>query len=191
VALEAAMRLFWLKGYAATSVSELCTVMGIASPSMYAAFGNKEALYQAALEHFSKTRGMPIWLQVMKAKSARETVETLFLCTIEGYTKGNQPLGCMSTLALVDLDESPRLAEFVKSGRESTYQMLREKFTEAVETGEFPKHADVDSLARVYLTLLQGISIQARDGTPQQALVAMVHSMMAGWDSITRQEKGM
>lgn len=181
------MQLFWRKGFSGTSVSELCAAMGIASPSMYAAFGNKEALYEAALKHFSNSRGMPIWLEVMKGTTARETVETLFLCTIDGYTKSNQPLGCMSTLAMVDVNESPKLASLVKAGRESTYQMLLEKFQAAVETGEFPPDADVASLARGYLTLLQGISIQARDGASRDSLIMMVKTMMAGWESITKQ----
>jgi AcrR family transcriptional regulator len=183
------MQLFWRKGFAGTSVSELCSAMGIASPSMYAAFGNKEALYEAALEHFSSSRGMPIWLEVMKGTTARQTVETLFMCTIDGYTKANQPLGCMSTLAMVDINESPKLAALVKAGRESTYQMLREKFQNAVATGEFPSGADVDSLTRGYLTLLQGISIQARDGASRDSLMMMVKTMMAGWESITTQER--
>lgn len=189
-ALEVAMQLFWRKGFAGTSVSELCSAMGIASPSMYAAFGNKEALYEAALEHFSNSRGMPIWLEVMKAKTARQTVETLFMCTIDGYTKSNQPLGCMSTLAMVDVNESPKLAALVKAGRESTYQMLRDKFRSAVATGEFPSDADIDSLARGYLTLLQGISIQARDGASRDSLVMMVNTMMSGWASIVSQTQG-
>ncbi|WP_426122871.1 TetR/AcrR family transcriptional regulator [Pararhizobium sp. PWRC1-1] len=186
-ALETAMRLFWLKGYTGTSVAELCAAMGIASPSMYAAFGNKEALYEEALAHFSRTRGMPIWLNVMEAATARDMVEALFLCTIDGYTKTNQPQGCMSTLAMVDHNDSPKLAALVKQGRESTYQMLREKFASAVQCGELPKHAEVDSLARGYLTILQGISIQARDGASRASLISMVKTMMVGWDSITQQ----
>ncbi len=183
------MRLFWLKGFTGTAVAELCDAMGIASPSMYAAFGNKEALYEQALAHFSETRGMPIWRRIMEAKSARETVETLFVCTIESYTNTNQPLGCMSTLAVVDYATSPRLEQVIKAGRESTYQMLRDKFSGAALSGEFPADADIDSLARVYLTLLQGISIQARDGASTEALVAMVRSMMVGWDTITQQTR--
>jgi len=187
VALEVAMQLFWRRGFVGTSVADLCTAMGITSPSMYAAFGNKEALYQASLEHFSKTRGLPIWLKVMEAKTARETVETLFTCTVNAYTDHNQPLGCMSTLAIVTQDESPKLAELVKAGRESTYQMLNEKFQAAVAAGEFRPDTDVASLARVYLTMLQGISIQARDGASRDALLAMVTAMMAGWNAITQQ----
>jgi AcrR family transcriptional regulator len=183
------MQLFWRRGFVGASVAELCTAMGITSPSMYAAFGNKEALYQASLEHFSKTRGFPIWMKVMEAKTARQTVETLFTCTIEAYTDSNQPLGCMSTLAVVTQDDSPHLAELVKAGRESTYQMLKEKFQDAVSAGEFPPGADVASLARGYLTMLQGISVQARDGASRDALLAMVRTMMAGWDSITQQER--
>jgi AcrR family transcriptional regulator len=56
-ALEAAMFLFWRKGFAATSMSDLCDAMGISSPSLYAAFGSKEALYLEAVEHYVRTQG--------------------------------------------------------------------------------------------------------------------------------------
>ena len=51
-ALEAAMVLFWRKGFAATSMNDLCDAMGVRSPSLYAAFGSKEALYLEAIEHY-------------------------------------------------------------------------------------------------------------------------------------------
>ena len=51
-ALEAAMLLFWRKGFAMTSMSDLCEAMGIRSPSLYAAFGNKRRMFELALRRY-------------------------------------------------------------------------------------------------------------------------------------------
>ncbi|WP_223302858.1 TetR/AcrR family transcriptional regulator [Halotalea alkalilenta] len=52
--------LFWSKSYEATSIADLIKAMGLGSPSLYAAFGSKEALYAGALRHFtSRTRFFP------------------------------------------------------------------------------------------------------------------------------------
>ena len=59
VALDAAMNVFWLNGYTGTSLSDLTDAMGINKPSLYAAFGNKEALFVRALNHYIDKHGSP------------------------------------------------------------------------------------------------------------------------------------
>ena len=75
-ALTEATRLFWRKGYAATSVSDLTDAMGIGSPSLYAAFGSKEELYAEALHHFGERFEARTWVNFTGApigkKQARE-----------------------------------------------------------------------------------------------------------------------
>src|SRR5580692_10899227 len=70
-ALEAAMLLFWRKGFAMTSMSDLCEAMGIRSPSLYAAFASKEALYLEALDHYVRTVGPPVWDRLAEGATAR------------------------------------------------------------------------------------------------------------------------
>jgi AcrR family transcriptional regulator len=78
-ALEAAMVLFWRKGFAAASMNDLCDAMSIRSPSLYAAFGSKEALYLEAIEHYVRTNGPPIWDRLAEGATARASVENLLL----------------------------------------------------------------------------------------------------------------
>src|SRR3978361_2482525 len=82
-ALEAAMRLFWRKGFAAASMNDLCDAMGIRSPSLYAAFGSKEALYLEAVEHYVQTIGPPVWDKLAEGTTARAGVEKLLLAGTE------------------------------------------------------------------------------------------------------------
>src|SRR4029078_4869157 len=78
-ALEAAMFLFWRKGFEATSMNDLCDAMGVRSPSLYAAFESKEALYLAAFEHYVATEGQAVWDKLGEGATARAGVENLLI----------------------------------------------------------------------------------------------------------------
>src|ERR1700685_365377 len=82
-ALAAAMLLFWRKGFAATSMNDLCDAMGVRSPSLYAAFGSKEALYLEAIEHYVQIIGPPVWDKLLEATTARASVENVLLAGTE------------------------------------------------------------------------------------------------------------
>src|ERR1700722_7310775 len=101
-ALRAAMLLFWHKGFAATSMNALFDAMGIRSPSLYAAFGSKEALYLEAIEHYVRTIGPIVWDKLAAGASARAGVENLLLAGTESLPEsGATPAGCMAMLAAV------------------------------------------------------------------------------------------
>src|ERR1700750_1547259 len=82
-ALEAAMLLFWRKGFAAASINDLCEAMGVRSPSLYAAFGSKEALYLEAIERYARTIGDALWAQLAEAPTARTGVQRLLRAASE------------------------------------------------------------------------------------------------------------
>src|SRR5271156_7213585 len=82
-ALEAAMFLFWRKGFAATSMNDLCDAMNVRSPSLYAAFGSKEALYLEAIQHYVEVFGPPVWDKLAEGATARAGVQNLFLAGAE------------------------------------------------------------------------------------------------------------
>ena len=106
-ALEAAMVLFWRKGFSATSMTDLCEAMGVSSPSLYAAFGSKEALYLEALEHYVRTGGPPVWGELATGDTARASVEALLLAGADSLPESRaSPAGCMAMLAAVG-DEWP------------------------------------------------------------------------------------
>src|ERR1700679_41994 len=91
--LAAAMLLFWRKGFAATSMNDLCDAMGIRSPSLYAAFGGKEALYLEAVDHYVRTVGPPVWDRLAEGETARAGVESLLLAATESLPKARAAPG--------------------------------------------------------------------------------------------------
>jgi AcrR family transcriptional regulator len=181
-ALEAAMLLFWRKGFAATSMNDLCDAMGVRSPSLYAAFGSKEALYLEAIEHYVQTQGPPVWDKLAEGATARAGIENLLIAATEILPKSRAtPAGCMAMLAAVGDEWPAGITRVVKKVRLEVLGALRSRLENAVAEGELPASTDIDGLSRFYLGVYQGMAIQARDGATQAELGAVAAAAMAAW----------
>ena len=181
-ALEAAMFLFWRKGFATTSMNDLCDAMGVGSPSLYAAFGSKEALYLEAVEHYARTQGPPVWDKLADGATARAGIENLLIAAAYSLPKSRAtPAGCMAVLAAVGDEWPTAIARVVKKVRLEMLGMLRSRLENAVAKRELPTSTDIDGLSRFYLSVFQGMAIQARDGASQAELKAVAATAMAGW----------
>ena len=183
-ALEAAMLAFWRKGFAATSMNDLCDAMGVRSPSLYAAFGSKEALYREALERYVETVGPPVWGKLAEGATARASVEKLLLAATESLPQSPaSPAGCMATLGAV-CDEWPAgIADAVRKIRLDMLGMLRSRLEAGAANGELPATTDIEGLSRFYLSVYQGMAVQARDGAGASELRGLVAAAMAAWPS--------
>ena len=180
-ALEAAMFLFWRKGFATTSMNDLCDAMGVGSPSLYAAFGSKEALYLEAVEHYARTQGPPVWDKLADGATARAGIENLLIAAAYSLPKSRAtPAGCMAVLAAVGDEWPAAITRVVKKVRLEMLGMLRSRLETAVAKGELPASTDIDGLSRFYLSVFQGMAIQARDGASQAELKAVAATAMAG-----------
>src|ERR1700748_2492416 len=99
-ALQAAMLLFWRKGFAATSMNDLCEAMGIRSPSLYAAFGSKENLYVEAVGRYNADAYSLIWGHIEDGPTVRASMQKLLRAAarvLPGHEE--QPSGCLVTFA--------------------------------------------------------------------------------------------
>ncbi len=184
VALEAATRLFWRKGYAATSISDLTEAMGIGSPSLYAAFGCKEKLYDEALRHYRERYESVVWGNFTAASTTREAVAALLMdsaAALTGYCGQGYPLGCMVTLSAVGSEGHVELGERVCAIRALVVTMVEERLRRGVEEGELAADTDIPGLARFFVAVQNGMSIQARDGAGRAELEAAVRHAMRAW----------
>jgi AcrR family transcriptional regulator len=184
-ALEAAMLVFWRKGFAATSMNDLCDAMGVRSPSLYAAFGSKETLYLEAIEHYVRTNGPPIWDRLAEGATARAGVEKLLLAATESLPESpTTPAGCMATLGGI-CDEWPAaISDVVREVRLVMLGRLRSRLETAVADGELPPSTDIDGLSRFYLGVFQGMAVQARDGASPKALRGLAAAAMTAWPGV-------
>jgi len=186
-ALGRATHLFWQKGYEATSITDLTEAMEIGSPSLYAAFGSKEALYVEAVRYYRDTYGALVWGKFCSAATARDAVASLLMDSAAALTGclADIPRGCMVTLSSVGSEGHADLGEVVRSARAITLDRLKARLSQGVKDGELPASVDVHALARFVQTVQSGMSILARDGAGRAELEGVAEVAMQGWDART------
>lgn len=186
VALKRAMELFWAKGYEGASMADLTAAMGIASPSIYAAFGCKEELFRQALQYYAATEGPEIWNGVSQAPTAYEAIESFLMQTARAFTRRSRPPGCLVVLAALHAtDQSEMVRRELIVMRAKTVEDLRQRLAQGVASGEISPKADLAAIARYYVTVQQGMSIQARDGVSRRELEHIASAALAAWKSLT------
>ena len=184
-ALRRAMMAFWEHGYDGTSISTLVEVMGLNSPSIYAAFGSKAELFTEAVALYRATEGGRIWSATLAAPTSKSAIESLLLTSAEEFTQPEKPRGCLVVLGALHGD----------AANESVYRELRDYRAESMATltlllrkgvsrGEIKESADCKAIAAYYLTVQQGMSIQARDGASRQTLLSVAHQAISAWDAL-------
>ena len=184
-ALRRAMEVFWAKGYDGASLTDLTAAMGINAPSLYAAFGGKEALFREALALYGATEGTEIWDAIPSAPTAREAVRRFLEATAIAFTTPGKPRGCLIVLGALHADgANDTVCRELREHRAGNVAALQERLERAVAEGELPRGLDCPALATFYVTVQQGMSIQARDGASRETLLAVARAAMAAWDGL-------
>jgi AcrR family transcriptional regulator len=185
VALERAMELFWDKGFEGTSMADLTAAMGIGSTSLYAAFGAKDDLFREALGHYTQTVGGEIWSAVTEADTAFGAVQGFLMATASSFTRGDCPAGCLVVLSALHANgATDALRAELTEQREQNTRDLADRLRQGVENDEIPPTADVSAIARFYVTVQQGMSIQARDGADRATLEGIARAALSAWDGL-------
>jgi AcrR family transcriptional regulator len=186
-ALHRAMMLFWEKGFQATSMSELTAAMGINAPSLYAAFGSKDALYREAMALYEEGDGVELGRQIAEAPSARAAIEAYLMRSAALFTRSGKPAGCMVVLSVIHgAGTSPQTCTALRDARAEAQAIIEARLRRAVETGELPATCGPTGIASFYVTVQQGMSIRARDGATLPELGAIAQAAMAAWDGLTQ-----
>lgn len=186
-ALATATRLFWIKGYEATSIADLTEAMGIGTKSLYAAFGSKDELYAQALEYYYTTYEGLVWTRFREASTAREAALAFLEDSAIAMTGGDcdLPHGCMATLASVGSEGHAELAELMRATRAGGFDILKARFDRAKIEGDLVPTADTTKLARFVQIVQSGMAIRARDGAERAELHAAAEFALSAWDNIT------
>lgn len=184
-ALRRAMALFWARGYEGTSTSDLTRAIGIGKPSLYAAFGCKEALFREAVGLYEELEGEAVQRALDAAPTARAAIAGAMRAGVRSYTDPGKPPGCMVVLSgLVGTPDSAPVRRFLAELRQAAQDAFRRRIARGIAEGDVPAGADAATMAAFYTTVLQGLSVQARDGAPPERLDAVVDSAMAAWDAL-------
>ncbi|WP_159695753.1 TetR/AcrR family transcriptional regulator [Massilia sp. 9I] len=182
------MKLFWVKGFEATSITDLTTALGIGPTSLYAAFGSKEALYAETLKLYAASYEHLVLGRFRTAPTAREAMSAYLLDSAAAMTGSDAdlPRGCMVNLGTVGGSEYAELGALMRTTRGGTYDVLLGRLEQAVRNGELAPSVDLSGLAR-YLQIVQsGMAIRARDGASREELQTVAKLAMASWDALVR-----
>jgi AcrR family transcriptional regulator len=185
-ALAIAMDMFWRRGFAATSIADLCAALAIAPPSLYAAFGSKESLYEECISYYMSNVAPRIWDGFRKAATARAAVEAFLRDSANVLPAVNKPAGCMVTLSDARGEGSERLGDFVEDARRQGQLLVERRISEAIATGEISSGANPAKIARYVLSVQQGMSVQARDGSTSNELREVACAAMEAWPALVR-----
>jgi AcrR family transcriptional regulator len=182
--LEAAMMLFWNRGFEQTSVDDLAAAMGIRTSSLYSSFGDKETLFLEAVKYYRAGRGSVYDAAVLAGKTAKEGVENLFRVTAMERTRKDQPSGCMLCLALPTC--SPKYKHLQKELdrlRDISGAVLLKRLEEGVRNKEIPESIDLSLLVNFFWTILWGMSLKTRAGASRETLMEIGKLALQAWPS--------
>ncbi len=180
-ALSAALGVFWSKGYEGASLSDLTEAMGVTRPSLYAAFGNKEALFRKALDLYEREK-LAFMSAALEAPTARGVAERILTNALAMQTSSCGPRGCLNVISSVACGEEAASikAEVVKR-RASSEAALTQRFERARIDGDLSSDIEPSALVRYLMAVLQGMAVQAGSGVPRESLDRLVDTTLSLW----------
>jgi AcrR family transcriptional regulator len=180
-ALEKAMLTFWRYGYETTSIVDLTTAMGVTAPSLYTAFGDKKRLFLEAAHRYA---GDPEAMAqaIDGAPTAYVAAREMLTSAAVAYTGDATPRGCLLASATASCSAaSADVQSAIADIRGAIARRLRARVDRDIASGVLPPETDAAALAGLVMTVTQGMSTLARDGTPRAGLLAIVEMALQGW----------
>ncbi len=178
--LDAATRLFWERSYEGTSIKDLTEVMGLTPPSVYAAFGSKEALYDRVLDRYAETFGWSLLRELDGSPNLKRAITALMQDWARLLTGERHPKGCMISLGMpAHAPDQAGIAQGVANRRAATRRLFLDRLE--VDRDQLPQGTDLTALANYLATVIAGLSMLARDGLTTAELLAVADVAVATW----------
>jgi AcrR family transcriptional regulator len=174
------MNVFWRQGYEGASLNDLTAAMGINRPSLYAAFGDKEALFRKALDRYEA--GACHVRRALHEPTARGVAEALLQGAAESATNPQHPKGCLVVQgALAGGAQTDCVRKELIARRDAGEKTIRQRLKRAQAEGDLPPEAKAADLARYLVTVLHGLAVQAAGGATRAELQRVIHVAMRAW----------
>jgi AcrR family transcriptional regulator len=169
-ALEAAMLLFWERGYEGTSMADLTRAMGLNPSSIYAAFGDKRALFSLAVKRYMDTRAQYAF-KALEEPTLERVIRALFNNTVAFLAAPGHPPACMTLVGAIGCSVDAAQARALTTEiRKQNQLAIRERLLQARKSGELPQDVNVDDYTRYLSSILAGLSILAANGSTKEQL---------------------
>jgi len=180
-ALDRAMEVFWQKGFEGASLAELTKAMGINPPSLYAAFGNKEALFRKAFDRYAAEKEA-FFDELYRQPTARAVAEYYLRGAVTYLTDPARPRGCLAINNIMACgDSADRIRQELLAKRAIGEARMRERLERAKREGDLPKDADPLTLAHYLSAVLQGMAVQAAGGATREDLMQVAETALRAW----------
>ena len=161
--LDRAMRVFWSRGYEATSVQALVDHMGIQRGSLYATFGDKRALFLAAIDRYDRVVTAKLLAALEEPASGMEGIRRFFRLKIEWAVAAKRPRGCLVTNSATELaSRDRRTATRVGAVLTKIEAAFHRAVIRAQKAGEIDPAQNPRALARFLTSSAQGLSVMAK-----------------------------
>lgn len=182
--LDQALEVFWRHGFQGASLAELTAAMGLSKPSLYAAFGDKEALYLKALARYADVQ-IARHAQVLDAeKDGRMAVENFLRSMAIMLTDPSLPGGCFIINGTADCGgtSTPASVELaLRTALQGSEIKLRERLLRAQREGQLNTATSAEDLAAVFSALLAGLGVLAKSGAKRAKLDVVIKAGMGIW----------
>lgn len=183
-ALDRALEVFWEHGFQGASMAELTAAMGLSKPSLYAAFGDKEALYLKALDRYAAL-GADKAVRVLEAEpDGRRAIEAFLRETASMLTDPDLPGGCFVVNGAADCGGAatpPAVEAALRRSLQQGEQRFRARLERARREGQLAPNARIEDLAVFFSSLLAGLGVLAKSGAKRAKLDAAITAAMAAW----------
>ena len=179
-ALDRAMRLFWRKGYAETSLRDLVAHTGVANAGLYGAFGDKQALYRAALEHYNATYGDWLMGPLEAPDSGRAEVERFFAIVLDAVTSERFSDGCFMCNTAVEFgNEAEAVLSHARGNVARMTAAFRAALSRARKRGEVRRDLDPEAVGAFLACTFHGVAVLSRAKSDPTAIEQSVRAALS------------
>lgn len=182
-ALQKSMLLFWKYGYEATSMSDLTKALNLTAPSIYSAFGDKSQLFHASLEYYLAHEACSLETIFQQAQTAKIAIEIYLHENLKKLVQQNKPTGCMLVTATMNCSqEHAPIQQDLLLKRQQVKDRILQRLQQGIDDGDLNPNANIQAMTDYYSTVIQGLTMQARDGVGIEQLERVVTLAIKTWD---------
>ena len=178
--LTSALQIFWRQGYAATTIDSLAAAMGLNKPSLYNAYGDKQAIYRQALAAFSAQVENEVNTALSSSADIRKALQCFYQGAIAVYCAESPALGCFAICtATTEAVAHTDIQDDLKTIIARLDALLAARFATARAAGQIASHHKPLDLARMTQAVLHSLAVRSRAGESRAALTQLANQAIA------------